>query len=167
MSPETMGDTASGRSISVIRKLLPRNSNFAMHHAAVIPNSVLSGTTTAAVMSVSRIAARVSGSPKLLKYACQPLDNAVANTAANGAASSAPRKVSDTVISTQRISVERRLVCPGRLASSAASSAALAGPAISGFPCARPSSRHHHSLAAPQLQQVDGQQHHERDRQHH
>ena len=44
--------------MSVIRKLLPRNSNFAMHQAAVMPNTVFSGTTTAAVVSVRRIAAQ-------------------------------------------------------------------------------------------------------------
>ena len=47
--PEITGETASGRSMSVIRKLLPRNSNFAMAHAAASPKIVLTGTTTAAV----------------------------------------------------------------------------------------------------------------------
>jgi len=123
MSPETTGDTASGRSISVMRMLLPRNSNLAIHHAAVMPKTVFNGTTMAAVVSVSRMAARVSGSAKLEKYATHPFEMAVASTAASGAASSAPRKVSDTVINIQRTRVARRLVCPGREARSAATSA--------------------------------------------
>jgi hypothetical protein len=51
------GDTANGRSMSVIRRLLPWNSNLAMAHAAAIPNTVFTGTTIAAVSSVSLIAA--------------------------------------------------------------------------------------------------------------
>jgi hypothetical protein len=38
-----------------------------------MPNSVFSGTTTAAVVSVRRMAARVSGSAKLWKYCAHPL----------------------------------------------------------------------------------------------
>src|SRR5436190_5237537 len=159
MSPDTTGDTASGRSMNVMRMLLPRNSNLAIHQAAVMPNTVLSGTTTAAVVSVRRIEARVASSEKLEKYADQPCSNAMANTAASGAASSAPRNVSDMVISSQRTSVERRLVCPGRVASSAATSACEDGPAMS--------TTDHHAFATPDLQQVDGQQHHEGNCQHH
>ncbi len=48
-----------------MRKLLPRNSNLAMHQAAQMPNTVFSGTTIAAVSSVRRMAAPVSGSVKL------------------------------------------------------------------------------------------------------
>ena len=116
--------------MSVMRMLLPRNSNFAIHQAAVMPNTVLSGTTMAAVVSVRRMEARVASSAKLEKYAAQPCSSAMANTAASGAASSAPRNVSETVISSQRTSVERRLACPGRVASSAATSACDDGPAM-------------------------------------
>ena len=49
----------------VIRKLLPRNSNLAMAQEAANPNRVLMGTTTSATVSVSRMAAAVSGSVKL------------------------------------------------------------------------------------------------------
>ena len=34
------GETANGRSISVISRLLPWNSNLAIAHAAAMPNSV-------------------------------------------------------------------------------------------------------------------------------
>ncbi len=37
------GETANGRSISVVKKLLPRNSNLAMHQAAARPKIVLAG----------------------------------------------------------------------------------------------------------------------------
>src|SRR5690242_10917838 len=160
MSPDTTGDTASGRSISVMRMLLPRNSNLAIHQAAVMPKIVFSGTTMAAAVSVNRIDARVASSEKLEKYAAQPCSSAMANTAASGAASSAPRNVSEMVMSSQRTSFERRLACPGRVASSAATSACEEGPATR-LP------RHHHALASPDLQQVDGKQHHEGNRQHH
>ena len=63
--PAITGETANGRSISVTSRLLPRNSKRAMAQAAAMPNSVLAGTTIAAVSSVSRIAACVSGSLKL------------------------------------------------------------------------------------------------------
>ena len=63
--PEITGEIASGRSMRVMSTLLPRNSNLAIAQAAARPNSVLTGTTTAAVISVRRIAATVSGSAKL------------------------------------------------------------------------------------------------------
>ena len=56
------GDTANGRSISVINALLPRKSNFAMVHAAASPKTILSGTAIDAVSNVSRIALSASGS---------------------------------------------------------------------------------------------------------
>ena len=59
--PAITGDTANGRSISVRRTPLPRNWNRAITHAAAMPKPTLSGTAIAAAISVSRIAARVSG----------------------------------------------------------------------------------------------------------
>ncbi len=59
--PAMTGEIANGMSISVINRLLPRNSNLAMAQAAAMPNSVFSGTTMAAVSSVSSIDASVSG----------------------------------------------------------------------------------------------------------
>ena len=43
------GDTANGRSISVIKMFLPRNSNLVIAQAALTPKTVLIGTATAAV----------------------------------------------------------------------------------------------------------------------
>ena len=56
------GETENGRSISVIRKALPLNSNLAIAQAAATPKTRLSGTAIAATSSVSRIADSVSGS---------------------------------------------------------------------------------------------------------
>ena len=57
------GETENGRSISVIRKALPLNSNLAIAQAAATPKTRLSGTAIAATSSVRRIADGVSGSP--------------------------------------------------------------------------------------------------------
>ena len=46
--PEITGDTANGRSISVISTLLPRKSNLAIAQAAARPNTRFSGTQIAA-----------------------------------------------------------------------------------------------------------------------
>ena len=59
--PETTGETENGRSISVISRLLPRNSNLAIAQAADKPKTRLSGTAMAATRSVRRIADCVSG----------------------------------------------------------------------------------------------------------
>ncbi len=56
------GETEKGRSISVVRKALPLNSNLAIAQAAEMPKTRLSGTEIAATSSVRRIAERVSGS---------------------------------------------------------------------------------------------------------
>ena len=48
--------------MDVISTCLPRKSNFAIAHAAATPNTMLSGTATAAASKVSRIAASASGS---------------------------------------------------------------------------------------------------------
>ncbi len=63
-SPATTGDTEKGRSISVMRRLLPRNWNFAIAQAAATPKTRFSGTAIAATVSVKPIAARASGSSK-------------------------------------------------------------------------------------------------------
>ena len=60
--PEMTGETASGRSMIVIRKLFQRNSNLAMAQDADSPKIVLIGTTISAVVRVSLMAAAVSGS---------------------------------------------------------------------------------------------------------
>ena len=114
--PEITGETASGRSISVMRKLLPWNSNLAMDQAAARPKTMLIGTTTSATVNVKRIAARVSGSRKLPKYGPNPLARAMAMTVASGANSSAARNTSDTVMKAQRTSVPVSVPLPGRVA---------------------------------------------------
>ena len=60
--PEITGETAIGRSMSVISRCFPGNSNFAIAQAAAMPKARLSGTAMPAVMRVSLIADRVSGS---------------------------------------------------------------------------------------------------------
>ncbi len=50
--PEMTGDTANGRSISVISRFLPRKSNFAIAHAAADAEDELAGTAIAAASSV-------------------------------------------------------------------------------------------------------------------
>ncbi len=66
-SPEITGDTANGRSISVISTLLPRNSNLAMAQAAATPNTRFAGTAMAATSRVSCMAATASGSVSAAK----------------------------------------------------------------------------------------------------
>ena len=41
--PAITGETENGKSISVIRICLPRKSNFAIAHAAAMPNNVFNG----------------------------------------------------------------------------------------------------------------------------
>ena len=60
--PEMTGEMAIGRSIRVMRRLLPRKSNLAIAQAAARPKAVFAGTTTRAVRSVRRMAAWLSGS---------------------------------------------------------------------------------------------------------
>jgi hypothetical protein len=61
------GLTENGRSISVIRKVLPGKSNFAIAQAAITPNTRLRVTEIAATSSVSLIAASASGSTSAAK----------------------------------------------------------------------------------------------------
>ena len=56
--PDITGETVKGKSISVVRTFLPTNSNLAIAQDAATPNSMLSGTAIAAVISVSWMAAR-------------------------------------------------------------------------------------------------------------
>ena len=60
--PEMTGDTLNGRSMSVTRRFLPRNSKRAIAQEAARPNRTLSGTATPVTISVSRIAASAIGS---------------------------------------------------------------------------------------------------------
>ncbi len=67
MSPAMTGDTANGKSMSVIKVFLPRNSNLAMAHAAATPNTRLNGTAMAATRSVSLTEAQALGSEIAIK----------------------------------------------------------------------------------------------------
>ena len=108
------GDTENGRSISVIRNCLPRKSNFAIAQAAATPKIVLTGTTIAAVVSVSRIAASVSGVCSASRYTREPLRERVAEHRHDGhdknvARNNTERKISTTrAIAALRPSRERR-----------------------------------------------------------
>ena len=65
--PEITGDTANGRSISVISRFRPGKSNLEMHQAAATPNTRLIGTAIEAIeQREPRRAQRVG-----LRIACQ------------------------------------------------------------------------------------------------
>src|SRR5579875_2396729 len=174
--PEMTGEIASGRSMSVTRKLLPGNSNFAIHQAAASPNIVLSGTTTAAVINVSRIDARVSGSENERQYAASPCSKAAANTIASGASSSAARKARQAAMSPQRTSAVTIVSRPGRVANSSRNASGMS-PAISVLPpsvCRLASVRRPPSARrgdepppSPGVDEIDREQHHERHDEHH
>ena len=55
----------------MISVLLPRKRNFDTHHAADSPKAALIGTTIAATVSVSAIAARASGIPECAQVAAE------------------------------------------------------------------------------------------------
>ena len=65
--PAITGETENGRSIRVIRKFLPRKSNFAIAHAAIRPKTPFATTAMNATSSVSRTAASVSASRSAAK----------------------------------------------------------------------------------------------------
>ena len=83
----TTGETEKGRSISVIRKALPRKSNLVIAQAAAIPKTALSGTAMAATISVSRIAAWASVECRLCTETAHPWRSASAKTTIRGAKS--------------------------------------------------------------------------------
>ncbi len=70
--PAITGDTENGRSIRVISRLLPRNSNLLTAHAAATPKMVFSGTAIAAASRVRRIELSVSASTSAAKNTCAP-----------------------------------------------------------------------------------------------
>src|SRR6478609_6215515 len=78
------GDTAKGKSMSVMRRLLPRKLNLAIAHAAATPNTRFAGTAIAAAVSVSLMALIASGSVNAWKNGPNPLRSASVNTAASG-----------------------------------------------------------------------------------
>src|ERR1022692_3547933 len=150
-SPEITGDTAKGRSISVIRTFLPRNWNLAMAQDATSPNSRLQGTEIPAVISVSMIAERAAGSVKLAKYACTPLRKASRKTVSSGRKRNRPRNSSVIAISTARSQGGSRRARDAPATAWAA--AAIRGPLSQ-------------AAAEPPLQEVDREQPYERSHQH-
>jgi hypothetical protein len=134
------GDTAKGRSMMVISRLLPANSNLAMAQAAAMPKSVLSGTTMTATSSVSCTAARVSVSAKMATAWGRPRPRAVPKMTASGANSSPPRNVSASAMKVQRSSAARSPPRPGRRRISAWSVVAMPG-IVSGPPSGAGGSR--------------------------
>ena len=82
--PTMTGDTENGRSISVVSNCLPRKSNLAINHAAATPNTRLSGTATAATISVNLSAAMASGCTMASRYGAKPRRSASTNTAIKG-----------------------------------------------------------------------------------
>src|SRR3954465_15796941 len=96
------GDTANGRSMSVISRLLPRKLYLAMSHEAATPNTRLAGTAIAAVVSVSLIALTASGSVNAAKNAPKPLRNASVNTATSGSTRKQATKTNAIVMNSTR-----------------------------------------------------------------
>ena len=96
------GETANGRSISVISTRLPGKSKRAIAHAAATPNTAFAGTEMAATSRVSRIAASALGSVIAAQYTSSPPDSAWPNTTSSGSRRNSPRKVSATPISVAR-----------------------------------------------------------------
>ena len=120
------GDTANGRSISVTSRLLPRNSKRAIAQAAQMPKTVLTGTTIAAVSSVSLIEAIVSGSLRLANHSPKPLASACTSTAPSGASSRSPRKPTETAMSATRAARAPRV--SGRTSVATLAPAAISAP---------------------------------------
>src|SRR5215203_6160185 len=94
------GETANGRSISVIRTFFPTKLNFAIAHAAASPKTRFSGTVIAAASRVRLIDASAAGSVRLVKYGPRPLRSAYVNTAASGITRKSPRNAIETVTHT-------------------------------------------------------------------
>jgi hypothetical protein len=102
-SPEMTGLTENGRSISEIRNVLPRKSNFAIAQAATTPNTRLRPTEIAATISVSLMADSASGSDSAARYATIPLENACANTTTSGITTNTMRKITAIAMMTKRM----------------------------------------------------------------
>src|ERR1035437_3764770 len=99
INPATTGDTENGRSMSVIKIDLPRNSNLATAHAATTPKIVFNGTVMAATISVSRIAAHESLFASAAQYAAKPFWNACAKTLTSGSSKKTRRNINAMTMS--------------------------------------------------------------------
>src|SRR6185295_1785927 len=98
------GDTENGRSISVVRKALPLNSNLAVAQAAATPNTRFSGTAMAATSKVSQIADSVSGSASVSQTLAGPRLKACSNTMISGSSRNTAMKMKAAAIRNQRAS---------------------------------------------------------------
>src|SRR3954462_9086606 len=96
------GLTENGKSISVIRKVLPENSNFEIAQAATRPKTRLTPTEIAATNSVNLIADSASGSASAAKYARTPFEKDRANTTTSGSTTKTERKVIASAMMTMR-----------------------------------------------------------------
>ena len=74
--PAMTGETANGRSISEMSRLLPQKLNFPKHHADMIPNRTLIGTAMPTVRSVTPIARMVLRLVSAVQYVVRPSSNA-------------------------------------------------------------------------------------------
>ena len=100
--PATTGLTLKGRSISVIRKALPRKSNLVTNQAAAMPKTAFSGTAIAVISRVRRIADCASRLARLATAAAQPRDRASAKTMTKGPPTSRARPPTATAIIAHR-----------------------------------------------------------------
>src|SRR6266702_1533236 len=152
--PAITGETEKGRSINVINRLLPRNSNLVIVHAAATPKTRLIGTAMAAVSKVSSIAERASGSATASQYAPSPRLSASAKTTTNGRTRKNSRKVSATPVRIQRTMAGS---VNGSRTGAAMRGAAGALPAMASTAMTPP---------GPRLDQVEREQQQERGDQH-
>src|SRR5690606_23646859 len=145
------GDTAKGRSISVISSCLPRNANFAIAHAAARPNITLHGTAMAAAINVSLIAWAAAGSVMAAKYTSRPRANASVKTATSGNTRNRLRNSSAVVIRATRTANGSVVAL--------FETTPVSDPAPALISTSGP-------LVAPVLEQIDQQQQQERKNQH-
>src|SRR6202158_2753357 len=161
--PAIAGATASGRSISVVSRFLPRNSNRVISHAAANPKIRLSGTTTAAVSRVSFIALRASGCAIAAAYAPTPSRKASPNTANSGTNRKRPKNAiappTSSACAQGGSVVARRTDPAGSGAVAHAKFSRIRRPISPSSDCMAP--------RTPALQQVDQEKHPERHQQHH
>src|SRR5580658_969157 len=91
----------NGRSISVSRTALPRNSNLEIAHDAATPKTAFNGTLMAAMINVKRMAESVSGSASARQYGPKPAARACAKTLSNGSTRKIAAKSNANEISSQ------------------------------------------------------------------
>ena len=113
--PEITGDTANGRSISVVSRFLPGKSNFAIAQPAHTPNTRLAGTAIAAASSVRLQRGQGVGLADGRQIGAEPVESASMNTATSGRREKEARKSSATAVSAQRTSARLGQLPPAML----------------------------------------------------